>query len=103
MAFFLTSYILLGDRASARLTEHGVADSTRPWRRSFVPWSALTAISIQPMPGTSPRVLLHVRGPGTGTPELVPVQAQFVQGGAQAVLDAISRHPCYRGRTETSS
>jgi hypothetical protein len=96
-AFFFAGYALLGDRASVRLTEHGVADSTRPWRHRFVPWRDLASISVQPMPGTSPRVLLHVRDPGGGTPELVPVQAQFVRGGAQAVVEAITRHPCYRG------
>lgn len=99
-AIFFGSYVLLGDRASVRLSENGVADSTRPWRRTFIPWADLTAVSLQPLPGTSPQVLLHVRRPDGGE-ALVPVQAPLMRGGAQAVVEAITQHPCYRGSQRT--
>lgn len=99
-AVFFAAYVLLGDRASVRLSENGVADSTRPWRRTFVPWADLTALSLQPLPGTSPQVLLHVRQPDGGE-ALVPVQAPLMRGGARAVVDAITQHPSYRGSQRT--
>lgn len=99
-AIFFGSYVLLGDRASVGLSENGVADSTRPWRRTFVPWADLTALSLQPLPGTSPQVLLHVRQPDGGEAR-VPVQAQMMRGGARAVVEAITQHPCYRGSQRT--
>lgn len=88
-AIFFAAYVLLGDRASVRLSENGVADSTRPWRRTFVPWADLTALSLQPLPGTSPQVLLHVRQPDGGEAR-VPVQTPLMRGGARAVVEAIT-------------
>lgn len=96
-ALFCAGYVLLGDRAAVRLAENGVADSTRPWRRTFVSWEDLAAVSLQPLPGTtSAAVFLHVRRPDGGG-ALVPVQAHLRRGGAQAVVEAITQHSCYRG------
>lgn len=99
-AVFFAAYVLLGDRASVRLSENGVADSTRPWRRTFVPWADLAALSLQPLPGTSPQVLLHVRRPDGGE-ALVTIQAHLMRGGARAVVEAVTQHPCYRGSPRT--
>lgn len=45
-------------------------------------------------------VLLHVHQPDGGEAR-VPVQAQLMRGDAQAVVEAVTKHPCYQGSQST--
>lgn len=88
----LITFQALSGRAVVKVSDAGVLDLSRPWRRQLIPWGHLTAITPWAATSIGDWVTFEVTE-SSGLAHEVHIHTDAIQGGQAALMDAVTAHP----------